>query len=228
MDQPRVARVLAAVATEPDGSLPERLCAAAQRQLVTSGVGISLAGTDGLLESVARTPGAHDGDALQAELGEGPSYTASRSGSPVLVLDVRHDDTWPALANAAGALDISSIFAFPLRRGAVRTGALTLYREHEAEFTDDNHADALIYARLAHNLVMSLQAGRPLDELDQLVLDGTAETVEIHQAAGVVSVQLGIDVGSALAVLRARAFASEQRLRDLAHDVVTRRVRFGD
>lgn len=225
VEQRRIVGVIAAIATEVQGSLADRLCAAAQQQLACSGVGLSLAVSDELLESVVGTEGAHSGEALQAELGEGPSYTSSRCGWPVLVPDVRQDDTWPAFGGAASALGLRSVFAFPLRRGAVRMGALTLYRDVPAAFTDDHHADALIYARLAHDLMMSWQAGRPVDELDQLILDGTAESVEVHQAAGVVSVQLGIDVGTAMAALRARAFASGQSLRGLANDIVARRVR---
>ena len=228
MEQRRIVRVLAAITAEPLGSLSDRLCSAAQRQLAASGVGLSLAVSDALLEPVVATKGALDGEALQAELGDGPSYTSWRSGEPVLVPDVRLDQTWPTFAHAATALGLCSVFAFPLRRAAVRSGALTLYRDAEAAFTDDHHADALIYARLGHDLLVSMQTDRPADELDQLIIDGTADTAEIHQAAGVVSVQLGIDVSSALAVLRARAFADDQSLRDLASDVVTRRVRFDD
>ena len=228
MEQRRIVGVMAAIASEPHGSLADRLCAAAQQQLAASGVGVSLTVSDDLLEPFAGTDGARDGEALQAKLGEGPSYTSSRNGWPVLVPDVRQDDTWPAFAGEASALGLHSVFAFPLRRGAVRLGALTLYRDVPAAFTDHQHSDALIYARLAHDLLLSLQAGRPADQLDQLILDGTADSVEIHQAAGVVSVQLGIDVGAALAVLRARAFATGQSLRDLSGDIVTRRVRADD
>lgn len=221
-------RALAAVAAEPQGSRAERLCAAAERHLGSSGVGLSLAVGDEQLATVATTDGARAGEALQTNLGDGPSYTCNRSGWPVLVPDIRRDDTWPAFGGAATALGLRSIFAFPVRRGAIRLGALTIYRELQADLTADHHADALIYARLAHDLMVSLQAERPGDQLDQLILDGTAETVEIHQAAGVVSVQLGIDVGTALAVLRARAFATDQSLRDLANDIVARRVHLNE
>jgi hypothetical protein len=67
-----------------------------------------------------------------------------------------------------------------------------------------------------------------VDQLDQLILDGTSDSIEIHQAAGVVSVQLQTDVGTALAIIRARAFANGQSLRELAGDIVTRRVRLDD
>jgi hypothetical protein len=98
----------------------------------------------------------------------------------------------------------------------------------QTDLTDEQHADALVYALLTHDLMMSLQSGRPVDQLDQLIRDGTADGTEVHQAAGVVSVQLGVDVGAALAVLRARAFSTGQSLRDLASDVVARRVRLDD
>jgi hypothetical protein len=48
----------------------------------------------------------------------------------------------------------------------------------------------------------------------------------VHQAAGMVAVQLGISVADALVRLRAHAYAHERPLRDLADDVVARRVRF--
>jgi hypothetical protein len=224
----RTFRVLASIAVITQGSLAERLCAAAQQQLVSSGVGLSLRVNDHLLESIARTAGARAGEALQAELGEGPSYTSAHTGEPVLLSDVRRDGTWPAFSGAAAGMGLCSVFAFPLRRGPSRIGALTFYRDVEAAFTDDHHADALIYARVGHDLMVSLQAQRPADELDQLIIDGTADTVEIHQAAGVVSVQLDVDVDTALDVLRARAFANDQSLRELAGDVVARRVRLDE
>ena len=49
---------------------------------------------------------------------------------------------------------------------------------------------------------------------------------EIHQAAGMVVAQLGISAADALARLRAHAFAKQRLLRDVAHDVVARRLRF--
>jgi hypothetical protein len=49
----------------------------------------------------------------------------------------------------------------------------------------------------------------------------------IHQAAGMVSVQLGVDVDAALVELKARAVLEDRPLEDLARDVVARRLRFG-
>jgi hypothetical protein len=50
----------------------------------------------------------------------------------------------------------------------------------------------------------------------------------VHQATGMIMGQLGIDVASAFAALRARAFSSERDVGDVARDVVERRLRFGE
>ena len=49
---------------------------------------------------------------------------------------------------------------------------------------------------------------------------------EIHQATGMVLVQLGVSAIDALARLRAYAFVHQRLLIDVAHDVVARRLVF--
>jgi AmiR/NasT family two-component response regulator len=55
------------------------------------------------------------------------------------------------------------------------------------------------------------------------VLDDRAE---VHQATGVVSVQAAVGLAEALVLLRARAYADERPLGDLARDVLTGTVSF--
>jgi AmiR/NasT family two-component response regulator len=49
---------------------------------------------------------------------------------------------------------------------------------------------------------------------------------ELHQAQGMVMVQLGISLGDALTRIRAHAFANNHSLGNVAADVVSRRIRF--
>ncbi len=51
---------------------------------------------------------------------------------------------------------------------------------------------------------------------------------EVHQATGMISVQLDVTQAVALIRLRAYAFSQHRPLADVAADVVARRVRFGD
>lgn len=50
--------------------------------------------------------------------------------------------------------------------------------------------------------------------------------LQVHQATGMVQVQLGIRTDEAFLVLRARAFAMGRPLADVSTDVVQRRLRF--
>jgi hypothetical protein len=50
----------------------------------------------------------------------------------------------------------------------------------------------------------------------------------VHQATGMVSVQLGVSMEVALLRLRAHAYASGRPLGEVAQDVVARRLRFDD
>ena len=167
------------------------------------------------------------GEALQFDLGEGPSYTAHRTGWPVQAPDLERDGLWPTFSEAAAGSGLRAVFAFPLRSGSVGLGALTLYQHVAGELTSEQYADALVLARFALNLFTSLQAGRPPDELDQVFTDTLSNSVEVHQASGIASVQLGIPVGAALAVLRAHAFAEGRSLAEVATQVVEHRLQLG-
>lgn len=227
----RILRVVEAFAAQPPGPPEMRLCSAASKLLDAAGVGVSLGASDDLadsgLQTVCATDGGRDGEALQFDLGEGPSYTAHRTGWPVQVPDLERDGTWGAFAEAAAVLGLRAVFAFPLRSGSVGLGALTLYQHVAGELTSEQYADALVIARFALNLLTSLQAGRPPDELDQVFTDSLSNSVEVHQASGVVSVQLGITVGAALAVLRAHAFAEACSLAEVATQVIEHRLQLG-
>ena len=225
----RILRVVEAFAAQPPGPPEMRLCEAASKLLDAAGVAVSIGASaelcDSGLQTVCATDAGRVGEARQFDLGEGPSYTAHRTGWPVQVPDLERDDTWPAFVEAAGALGFRSVFAFPLRSGSISLGALTLYQHVAGELTSEQYADALVVTRFALHLLTSLQAGRPPDELDQVFTDTLSNSMVVHQASGVVSVQLGIPVGAALAVLRAHAFTEARSLAEVAAQVVDHRLK---
>jgi hypothetical protein len=196
--------------------------------MATPGVCMSFASSDGLLEIIAGTPDGRIGDTLQSDLGEGPGHDAHRFGWPVLVEDLSADRTWLAFGPAATAIDLGSMFAFPMRRGSVRVGSLTFSRRSVGELSDSHHTDALLFARLGFDLALALQSENEPDRLDDRFIDGTANTAAIHQATGIAAVQLGTSVSEALSVLRAHAYAQDLRLKPVADDVIARRLRFDE
>jgi hypothetical protein len=227
----RIIRVAEAFAAQPPGPPELRMCSATLELLDVAGVGLSLGASGDLLgsglETVGATDGGQVGEALQFDLGEGPSYNAHRTGWPVQVPDLERDATWTAFAQAAAAVGLRAVFAFPLRSGSVSIGALTLYQHVAGELTSEQYADSLVAARFALNLLTSLQAGRPPDELAPMFTDTLSNSVEVHQASGVVSAQLGIPVGAALAVMRAHAYAEACSLSEVARQVIDHRLQLG-
>jgi hypothetical protein len=90
--------------------------------------------------------------------------------------------------------------------------------------SDNQHADALVMADVIARTILEFQdhaePGAIADELNADI-----HTV-VHQAAGMVSIQLDITVGDALARLRAHAFGVDTSITEVSHDVVSRRLDF--
>jgi hypothetical protein len=70
-----------------------------------------------------------------------------------------------------------------------------------------------------------VQAGLPPGELAAELEQTSDLRYVVHQAAGMVSVQLNVSVAHALIRLRAHAFGAERSLTDVAGEVVARRLR---
>jgi len=206
-----------------------RLCQVARDVTGVSGAGIMLMSGDVPRGSLCTTDAVSSLiEELQFTLGEGPCVDAYTDSQVVFEPNLSDPGTPRWLAFSAPALDagVRAVFAFPLRVGAVRLGALDLYRDGPGPLSDDQHADALVMADVLANWVLGVQANAPPGSVaEELERDADFHFV-VHNAAGAVSVQLGVSVTEALIRLRAHAFANDRPLRDVAEDVVARRLRF--
>ncbi|HEY5354835.1 MAG TPA: GAF and ANTAR domain-containing protein [Streptosporangiaceae bacterium] len=174
---------------------------------------------------------------LQQLLGEGPCQDVLADAAPVLAADLGDDESgrrWPGFAPEARSAGAGAVFAFPLMIGAIRSGVLGLYRSSPGPLSSLQLGDCLLLADTA--TVMLLDG---LDGGGELAADGNghgarpggqssdlaAHRVEIDQATGMLTVQLGISAAEAFARLRAYAYARDRRLADVAGDIVARRLR---
>jgi GAF domain-containing protein len=167
---------------------------------------------------------------LQFTLGEGPCIDAHNLGRAVLEPNLSMPDVprWPAFAPRAVEAGAQAVFGFPVRVGAARLGSLNLYRDRPGALSDDEHAYALVMANVAARAILAMQAGALPGELaTELEAEANFRFV-VHQAAGMVSVQLGVTIAQALVRLRALAFRTDRLIVDVAQDVVSRRLRFND
>lgn len=165
---------------------------------------------------------------LQYSLGEGPCVDAHNQDRPVLEPDLADPATprWPAFAGPAVEAGARAVFGFPLQVGAVRLGALNLYRDRPGQLSDDQHVDARVMADIAAQAVLVLQAHAPPGKLAAELEAGADFHFVVHQASGMVAAQLDVSVGQALIRLRAYAFGNDRPLMEVAEDVVNRKVRF--
>jgi hypothetical protein len=207
----------------------KRLCAVGAEITVMSGAGIMLMSGDVARGSLCTTDAVSDViEQLQYALGEGPCVDAYHHDRPVLEPDLAAPSKprWLAFSPPAVEAGVRAIFGFPLQVGAIRLGALNLYRDRPGALTDDQHADALVMADVAAQAVLVLQANASPGMLAAELEAGADFQYVVHQAAGMVAAQLDVSVGQALIRLRAYAFGNGRILAEVAGDVVARRLRF--
>jgi hypothetical protein len=145
---------------------------------------------------------------------------------PVLVADLRGEAArrWPAYSSAAQELGVRAVFAFPLQVGAARLGVMDVYRASAGPLPAQALGQALALAQQATAILLDAlsnvrESDTPFDLGPEL-----QSSFEVHQAQGMVMVQLEVSLTAALARLRAYAYASERSLTDVARDIVTHKV----
>ncbi|MBW8480815.1 GAF domain-containing protein [Actinomadura parmotrematis] len=203
------------------------VCAVCARGLPAGGAGVSLLAGDRLEPTHAF--GALGRGLLDASMvsGDGPCVEAVRTGVPVLAADLdgrAAGGRWPLFSALAQAARVAAVFAFPLVSGRSRVGVLTACRDRPGGLGAAGYRDGLLLADAAVALLLREQeeaAADPAAPADWLALGA-----EIHQAAGMVSVQLDCTVEDALARLRAHAFANDLTVSRAALLVVERALRF--
>jgi hypothetical protein len=207
----------------------QRLCSVCAEVTGATGAGIMLMSGDVPRGSVCSTDDVSALiEQLQYDLGEGPCVDAYHQDRPVAETNLADPAVarWLGFTAPAVGAGARAVFGFPLQVGAVRLGALNLYRDRPGPLTDAQHADALLMAEIAAQTVLLLQAeAAPGMVSAELELHAEFQYV-VHQASGMVAAQLDVTVGQALIRLRAHAFGNGRALTDVARDVVARRLRF--
>jgi len=163
---------------------------------------------------------------LQFTLGEGPCVDAYHEATVVIEPDLVHPVAarWLAFTPPAVDAGVGAIFAVPLEVGTARLGALDLYREEAGPLSDEQHADAMVLADVIAGWVLDVQADAPSGSVAaDLERDADFHYV-VHNAAGAISVRLGVSITDALIRLRAYAFSHDRPLHEVAQDVVSRKL----
>ena len=196
----------------------QRICRAATTTLGMGGCAIHLAGSDGTtgLAASSNRWSAEVAD-LTFATGVGPRIEALDRRRPVLVGDLATwGRRWPGFAHAAGELGVAAVFSLPLVVGGLALGVLELYSAEVHVLEDHEAALALAFVELTIRTVLGDEVVRD---------DGTWEPLvdpraEVHQAQGMVMVDLGVDLAEALVRMRAHAFTHGIPLIELSRAII--------
>ncbi|KWT58659.1 hypothetical protein ADL21_28355 [Streptomyces albus subsp. albus] len=165
-------------------------------------------------------------DDLQYTLGEGPTLDAARTGRTITEPDLTRTpvDRWPQFLPAA--TPARAVVAVPLRLGVVTAGVLTVYRIRPGPPTAQQQQATERFARAALTLLLRTSPARLLTGEHGTGL--ALHRAEVHQAAGILAVQLRLPLDQALLRLRAHAYTHDLALLDVARDILTHRLHLND
>ena len=227
--EPRRFAQAVAARTEQHHDPMRSLCLACTDVLDVTGAGLMLMSTSRSFGTVGVSgPVAEAVEEVEYTLGEGPCLTAYETKTPVFDVDLSDDAAvgWPEFRRGALAEGIHAAFGFPLLVNSICIGAMNLYRDASGPLTERQIGDAVVIAGIASRTLLRWQAEAPIGTLAWQFDNVANHRVEVHQAAGRVSVQAGISVADALVLLRAFAFSEDRPVADIAKDVAAGAIRF--
>lgn len=162
----------------------------------------------------------------QFNLGEGPCYDATRTGTPVLVPNLAESGrAWPMFSAAITDTPVAAVFAFPLARGAAEFGVLNTYRRASGWLSPAELATALQICDIATSALLAATVSGPAGEIDEAWLTNLPRhRTKVHQATGMVIAEFRVPATQALARLRAYAFRINRGVDAVAADLVAGRL----
>lgn len=161
-------------------------------------------------------------DDLATTAGSGPHIDAFELGRPVFVPDLNEAGTrWPGFTADAVIAGAIAVFSFPLQFGGVRLGVLELHRRTVGPLTSDQLTDVFVLVDIATEAIFDDTYGVP-----PLTLPGLVDIQpEVHQATGMLAVDLSVSLAEALSRIRGHAFAHHLTLVQVAREILDRRLR---
>lgn len=161
-------------------------------------------------------------DEVQYGHHSGPCLTAMRTGEVVAIHDLAAEDRWDTYRLDALAHGIGSVLSIPLLISPGDNGALNLYSGQPWVFTPDQVRQAEGFAGEATRaLRLAWRLADKVELTDHLEAALASRTI-IDQALGIIMGQNRCTADDAFEILRAASSHRNIKLRDVAHDIITR------
>jgi hypothetical protein len=201
----------------------QRVCRALVEVLGVRGAAAHVVSGEGVPGVVAAAdPWSGDVAGISFDCGEGPSVDAHALARPVLASRLLEEGAgrWPGYVQMVRPSGLRACFALPLHVGAVRLGVLDVYADRPEPLEADSISMALTFADLAVERLLEPWGDGGSGRLDERLLEALERRSEIHQAQGMVTVDLGVDLATALVLMRAHAFSRGISLSELARRIL--------
>jgi hypothetical protein len=206
---------------DPD-ELLQQLVDRATTILAAAGAGIMLADDAGELRYVAAT----DDRVVAAEqhqdrVRDGVCFEAYTSGRPLAVADLlAAADRWPAYADGVLHLGFRAVLGIPMRGAGSKIGVLNVYRSEPGTWSRDDVDAAEVLGIMGTGYILHGYQQRDHHSVVEQLQAAIASRDLIGQAKGILMAELDVDAETAFQVLRERSQRSNQKLRDVAGQLV--------
>ncbi len=159
-------------------------------------------------------------DDLQYDTGEGPCVAAMRDGQRHHIDITSMQEQWPTFTAAAASHGVNTILSTPLAVDGRVSGALNLYSNRPSAYGPDQVRGAQSLADHASVVVDNALAYSISESTNQHLHDALDSRTVIGQAQGVIMATLSCSADDAFARLRRASQNANQKLRDIAAQVV--------
>ena len=159
-------------------------------------------------------------DEMQYARGDGPCLTAALNGEEIQVRDFAAEERWPDYGRDVSAQGIRSLLAVPIPLPGDSKCGINIYSTEPRQFSGGEIEAVREFARQASSAVqLAIRIGEMQTRTEDLIAAMRSRTV-IDIAIGIVMGQSRCSQAEAFAVLRSASSHRNQKLRDVAAEVV--------
>ncbi|HEY5984780.1 MAG TPA: GAF and ANTAR domain-containing protein [Streptosporangiaceae bacterium] len=202
----------------------KRAVNAVHRVFGCNGAGIMFITESGHLSYVAASDEAgRQLEQAQASIGQGPCYESYVYAREVVSNDLHTDKRWPDLP-ARLPPEVRAVVGVPVLLGGSPVGTLNVYRDTPSVWDDSDVHALRAYSDLIAEVIGSALAAHEHTVLADQLQYALDYRVVIERAVGYLMATHGLDAIAAFNVLRKRARDAQDRVADVAAEILAARA----